>query len=356
MSRGDSPVNSAMTYISQKMSTGRLDPSIDEKVAFLRSPDAYPSPPAAVQVTETHMSWVFFAGERVYKLKKPVRYAFLDFSTLEARHRNCDREVRLNRRLAADVYYGIVPLVISDGRLQLDGDGRVVDWLVNMRRLPEERMLDAAIRGNAVNAEDIRKLTALLTDFYRRSAPVEMGAVEYRARFEHDVRANYAELAAPQYALSAPQLERVTQTQLRFVGGSSAMLEQRARDRKIIDAHGDLRPEHICLTDEPRIIDCLEFRREFRLLDPFDELAYLAMECERLGAAPVGDQVLRQYREAASDAPADELIWFYKAFRACLRAKIAIWHIADHEVRDVEKWRRRANDYLRLAESYATNW
>ncbi|MBI4204663.1 MAG: hypothetical protein HY527_06525 [Betaproteobacteria bacterium] len=336
---------------------GRRDPSIDEKVAFLRSTDAYPTPPAAVEVIETHMSWVFLTGERVYKLKKPVRYAFLDFSTLEARRRNCEREVRLNRRLAADVYYGIVALVMTgDGRLRLDGDGPVVDWLVKMRRLPAQRMLDAAIRANTVRAEDIRKLTRFLTDFYQRSAPVEMGAAEYRARFADDIRANRAELIAPHYELSAPQVERLADAQHRFLRQHGDVLERRAHDEKIIDAHGDLRPEHICLTVEPRIIDCLEFKREFRLLDPVDELAYLAMECERLGAGSVGDQILRQYLDTTGDAPPDELIRFYKAFRACLRARIAIWHIADHEVRDTEKWRRRANDYLQLAESYATRW
>lgn len=346
-----------MANTLRKAAAGRADPSIDEKVAFLRSPGAYPFPLAAVEVIETHMSWVFLAGERVYKLKKPVRYAFLDFSTVEARRRNCEREVRLNRRLAADVYDGVVPLVMTgDGRLQLDGDGPVVDWIVKMRRLPAQRMLDAAIRDHTVRAEDIRKLTRLLTDFYQCSAPVGMGAAEYRRRIADTIRANHAELIAPQYELSAPQVERLGDAQQRFLHQHGGLLERRARDERIIDAHGDLRPGHICLTDEPRIIDCLEFNREFRLLDPVDELAYLAMECERLGAAAVGEQVLRQYLEATGDSPPDELTWFYKAFRACLRAKIAIWHIADHEVSDTEKWRRRANDYLELAESYATRW
>lgn len=123
---------------------GCLDAPINAKVAFLRSPDAYADSPPTVQVTETHMSWVFLAGQLAYKLKKPVRYEFLDFSTVEARRKNCEREVELNRRLAGDVYCGVVPLVInSDGRLQLEGQGNIVDWLVKMRRLPAHQMLIA---------------------------------------------------------------------------------------------------------------------------------------------------------------------------------------------------------------------
>lgn len=334
-----------------------LETPIDTKVAFLRNPDAYPARPATVEVIETHMSWVFLNDEFAYKLKKPVRYAFLDFSTVEARRRNCECEVQLNRRLAAGVYCGVVPLVMhSDGRLQLDGEGPVVDWLVKMRRLPAHRMLDAAIRGKTVSDDDILRLSRVLTGFYRRSAPVAVSPFDYRRRFEDDIRANLTELAKPQFKLSLPQVEQLARAQLDFIDERGASLELRARENRIVDAHGDLRPEHICLTPEPVIIDCLEFKREYRLLDPADELAYLAMECERLGAASVGDQVLRQYLAAANDVPADALIWFYKAFRACLRAKIAIWHITDHEVRDTNKWRQRAFDYLELAQSYVQKW
>lgn len=334
-----------------------LEIPVDTKVAFLRCADAYPPRPAAVEVIETHMSWVFLADAFVYKLKKPVRHSFLDFSTMAARQLNCEREVQLNRRLAADVYCGIVPLVMrGDGRLQLDGEGQVVDWLVKMRRLPAQRMLDAAIRCNTVSSDDIERLGRVLTGFYRRSAPVAVSAYDYRRGFGDGIRATQAELAQPQFDLPVAQLERLARMQLAFIDARGAVLELRARENRIIDAHGDLRPEHICLAPEPVIIDCLEFKREYRLLDPVDELAYLAMECERLGAAPIGDQVLRQHLAATGDAPPAALIWFYKAFRACLRAKIAIWHLADHQVRDPDKWHRRALDYLELADAYVRNW
>ena len=148
----------------------RFPVSIAEKVAFLRGPQAYPARPRRVDVVETHMSWVFLAGEFVYKLRKPVRHAFLDFSTLAARRLDCRREVRLNRRLAPDVYRSIIPLVQRrDGCLGLDQSGRVVDWLVEMRHLPADRMLDALIRTGSLTRADVESLARILTTFYRRA-------------------------------------------------------------------------------------------------------------------------------------------------------------------------------------------
>lgn len=326
---------------------------IEEKIAFLRQPDVYPDKPKRVEVIETHMSWVFLTESLAYKLKKPVRYDFLDFSTLEARQKDCDWEVSLNRRLAGQVYLGTVPLTIqADSGLQLDGEGRVVDWLVQMRRLPADRMLDAVIREGTVDAEDMQNISQVLADFYRRSLPLLISPAEYRRRFEEDIQNNLIELRDSRYALPKAQVDRLAAAQKQFLMEQGGLLEQRARDGRIIDAHGDLRPQHICLTAPPVIIDCLEFNREFRILDPMDELAYLSMECERLGAPHIGEKVLGYYSEAAGDACPIELIGFYKAFRACLRAKIAVWHIADHQVQDHQRWLRLAQTYLDLAERY----
>ncbi|WP_036250886.1 hypothetical protein [Methylobacter sp. BBA5.1] len=330
---------------------------IDEKVAFLRQPDSYPDKPARVEVVKTHMSWVFLTERLVYKLKKPVKYDYLDFSTLEARHKNCEREIRLNRRLAGHVYLGTVPLTLeADGSLRLDGEGQVVDWLVRMRRLPEERMLDVAIRAGTVDAEDVRKVSQVLARFYRDSPALTISPAEYRRRFEADIQSNLTELSDAGYALPGAQVAQLAAAQRRFLTEQGRLLEQRARDGRIIDAHGDLRPQHICLLPAPVIIDCLEFNRQFRILDPVDELAYLALECERLGVPAIGDQVLAYYTTATGDACPAELIGFYKAFRACLRAKIAVWHTVDHDIRDHRRWLDLAGSYLALAEQYVRCW
>ena len=324
---------------------------LEAKLEFLRRPENYPDRPQQVDAIETHMSWVFLTEHYAYKLKKPVRYDFLDFSTVEARQADCAAELSLNRRLAPDVYLGVVPLTLdAAGDLHLDGPGKAVDWLVQMRRLPSERMLDSLLQTGTVSAADIRRLALCLAGFYRTSPPLGMGAVAYRERLAHSVLDTWLALAEPAFGLAETQVDAIHEAQLSFLTHHSALVEARAA--RVAEGHGDLRPEHVCLEDAPVVIDCLEFEREFRLADPADELAFLALECERLGAYEVGEAILAAYAVAANDAPATPLLDFYKSYRACLRAKLAVWHTRDHEVPDHDKWLKRAREYLRLAEAH----
>lgn len=330
--------------------------SIAAKVDFLSRSRAYDSVPAQVDVVETHMSWVFLTDRVVYKLKKPIRFERLDFRTLEARRRNCEAEVRLNRRFAPAVYLGVVPLTFacSEG-LRLDGTGATVDWLVKMRRLPRELMLDSALAAGEVPRGPLTNVGLLLARFYRDARPVATGTAAYRRRFAAGIADNRRQLLEPIYDLPAEPIARTCDSLARVVASRGEWLDQRAEARHVVEAHGDLRPEHICLGDPPEIIDCLEFNRELRLLDPVDELSYLALECERLGDSTVGRIVLNLYREVTGDAPAEELIAFYKSYRACLRAKIAIWHLRDATPREPARWPALARAYLGLAGAYAAS-
>lgn len=325
------------------------------KVAHLSRPDTYSEQPAAVEVIQTHMSFVFLTERHAYKLKKPVRYEFLDFSTLEARHADCLEEVRLNRRLARDVYLDVTALTRgAGGALRLGGEGKTVEWLVRMRRLPRELMLDRAISAERATVEDVRRFMLVLTHFYRRAEPVAMDADRYLQRFEHDIRANHRVLLGRDYGLPRTLVEAITAHQLDTVAHDATLLEQRAAEGRIVEGHGDLRPEHVFLGREPVFIDCLEFSRDWRLLDPVEEIAYLGLECEQAGATWIGDAALEIYSERTGDAPAVRLLRFYKSVRASLRAKLSVWHLRDHlDSAAQAKWRQRARRYLELASRYA---
>lgn len=331
--------------------------SIDlaSKVAFLSRPESYPERPSGVEVVQTHMSFVFLTDHHAYKLKKPVRYEFLDFSTLEARRIDCLEEIRLNRRLARNVYLDVVALTQGpQGRLHLGGDGEALEHLVRMRRLPREQMFDHALRSGRAGETDVRRIVRVLTEFYARAEPARMSAAQYRRRFEHDIDDLRRELASPDYGLDRSLRDSVTNGQIAFLGHHGELLDRRATDQRIVEGHGDLRPEHICLGPEPCVIDCLEFNREWRLVDPADEVAYLAMECEYIGAPWVGEVAFDEYRERARDHPPAELTRFYKSCRASLRAKLSAWHLRDHpDPTDRRKWTERARVYLELAGRYA---
>lgn len=329
---------------------------LQAKVAFLSRAESYAERPPAIEVVQTHMSFVFLTDRYAYKLKKPVRYEFLDFSTLEARRADCLEELRLNRRLAGDVYLDVVPLTRSpDGRLQLGGERETVDYVVKMRRLPREQMLDHALREGRASREDVRRFMRVLIGFYASAEAVAMSAAQYRRRFEHDILDTHRELAPPDYSLDRTLVDSVTSGQLAFLERRGALLDRRPADRRIVEGHGDLRPEHICLGPEPRVIDCLEFNRQWRLVDPADEIAYLAMECEYAGADWVGETAFETYREHARDDPAAGLVRFYKSCRASLRAKLSVWHLRDHpEPAERADWIERARRYLKLAARYAS--
>lgn len=327
--------------------------AVEAKVRFLLRPDAYPERPERVETVETHMSWVFLLDGYAYKLKKPVRYDFLDFSTLDARRHDSEEEVRLNRRLAPDVYLGTLPLTLgAGGHLQLGGAGEVVDWLVRMRRLPTERMLDHAIRDHTVGEADVGRVAAALARFYLSAPPIELEPAAYRQRLAERVNDNLRELILPAFGLPVDIVQSISSTQLELIQREPGLFDRRAAEQRIVEGHGDLRPEHVCL--EPTLfIDCLEFQRDYRILDAADELAFLALECERLGGAWVGDILFRTYAEITGDQPPERLLRFYKSYRACLRAKITIWHLKDAEVANPEKWSNRAMEYLGLAWKYA---
>ena len=321
-----------------------------DRVRFLSAPESYPGCPEEVEVKETHMSWVFLAGEEVYKLKKPVRYPFLDFSTVTAREENARREVRLNRRLAPDVYYGVVPLTReTSDRLAIGGGGRAVDWLVHMRRLPAACILDVAIGRRTVRPEQIDALAGLLGSFYRRAAPGQLTPAAYVARFEREQKESREVLLHSAIALEAddvaPVFERVD-AQLRRLRTN---LQARVREGRVVDGHGDLRPEHICLTAPPLVIDCLEFNQELRLVDPFDELAFLGFECVRLGAHWIRRRLIDRCAEILEERPPERLIAFYTAFRALVRARLALAHLLEPDVATPEKWRPRARQYVEIA-------
>jgi aminoglycoside phosphotransferase family enzyme len=333
-----------------------LDVSIDEKVKFLRSREAYAACPPAVDVKETHMSWVFVAADRVYKLKKPVHFPFLDFRTLAARENNCREEVRLNRRLAPDVYLGVVALTVDDnGRLAIGRRGEVVDWLVEMRRLPDELMLDQAILHHTIEHDRSGRLDAvadLLIGFFRASPQVEISPSAYVEQFAREHAITEAVLCDPRFELDGAQVSDVVARVRRGIEGG-APLKDRVKQGRIVEGHGDLRPEHICLSDPPVIIDCLEFSRALRLLDPFDELTFLTLECELLDARWVGEHIMERCAKGLDDTPAPHLLEFYWAYRACLRARIALVHLLEPNPRTPEKWVPLARRYLQLAQTRA---
>lgn len=328
-------------------------PSIDEKLRFLQSQSAHPNlkePPGSL---ETHMSWLFFAGDRVLKLKKPVRFPFLDFSTLQAREFYCREELRLNSRLAPGVYLGLLALQATETGFalvpeqDLPAPGQTVDWLVLMRRLPAQRVLERLIAHARIEAPEVDALVAVLAAFYRRSPRIAVTAQAYLARFQREQAANREVLLRPQFDLhdAAAALDRFDAALL----DSALLLGERATSGRVVDGHGDLRPEHVWLLEPPVVIDCLEFNAQLRQVDPFDEIAFLALECDMAGAPWIGSRLAAGCMAALGDVPSPALMHLYTAHRALLRARLAMAHLLDPQPRTPNRWPPLAQRYIERA-------
>ncbi len=330
-----------------------------EKVAWLADPRHHPGRPRAVAVIETHFSWVFLAGSRAYKLKKPLRRASMDHRTLARRERACREELRLNRRLAPDVYLRVVPLLgCPDGGLTLRqppaGDCRIIEWLVQMRRLAADRMLDRVIATAGLRTTDLDRLAATLAAFFRHAEHRPLADGAYRARLRREIRRNADELRARDLGLSRLRIAALARAQLGFIARQPRAFA--GRGARLVDGHGDLRPEHVYLgrsAADVCAIDCLEFDRNLRRLDPAEEIAFLALECARLGAAGAAKELIRRYRGVAGDPAPPALMDFYMSRRAGLRAQIAAWHLRDDAFAgQARQWRALAHSYLADALRY----
>ncbi|HSO99475.1 MAG TPA: AAA family ATPase [Solirubrobacteraceae bacterium] len=323
----------------------------------LARPDFYPVGPDRVDVRETYISWVFLAGDRAYKLKKPLVLPFLDYGTPQRRREMCDQEVRLNRRLAPDLYLGVRAVAESPDGLLLaaEDDPRAVDYLVEMRRFDEHRTLAAKLERGELQRGEVAAVARTLAEFHARArgaaaVGVPVLAVERRmAENFHELLAIVEQRAEIEWVLS---LERFAHA---WVLAHAQMLDARARRGFVREVHGDLRAEHVLLDETVQVVDCVEFDRGLRELDVADDLAFLVMDLTASGGERFARTLVRAYRDAGGDPGEDRLIAFYAAYRALVRAKVALVRAAQHPASSSEHGHESAaaRDLLAVAERFA---
>jgi aminoglycoside phosphotransferase family enzyme len=328
-------------------------PTLAEKVEFLRKPQSHGKGVTDVTAIETHMSWVFLVKDTVFKLKKPVKFPYLDYSTLNRREAACRAEQTLNRRLAPTIYLSVAPLRLSPRGLSIDADGDTVDWLVVMRRLDETLLLDRAIATRSVSQAQVDRVAERLVTFYRTTQRPFVSPALHLREWQRNVALNHSQLLNAQYGLPTGLVWRIDRAQRRFLASCGELLAGRVKARRIVYGHGDLRPEHVWLGEPLQVIDCLEFSARLRAVDPFDEIAYLGLECERLGLPWIGARIMRQLARGLHDDVPDSLFRFYRCYRATLRARLTIAHLLEPHVRTPEKWPALARTYLQIAEAEA---
>lgn len=295
-------------------------------VMAMSEPSFYPRKPSGVRHTETHISHLFFVGDLVYKIKKPVRFSFLDYSTLRHRRYFLHEELRLNRRLAPSVYLGVLPVSYGIDGWRLGSYANPVEYTLVMRRLPERRMLDFLLDRNQVTPEMMRSLAETVAPFHTQGAAGgDVQAQGHPASIRRLWDENLADIRPfVGKGLDCETFEAVRDFGESFIERQQEPLMRRVREGRIRDVHGDLHCEHICFAPEGiQIFDCIEFNPQLRYCDLASEIAFLIMDMEFRGGGELANEFLGRYLELMEDPDLTSLLPFYKCYRALVRGKVA---------------------------------
>ena len=302
-------------------------PKRPQLVGAMLEPSFYAHAPPSVELRETHISWVFLAGDLAYKVKKPLVLPFLDYSTLPRRHEMCREEVRLNLRLAPQIYLGVVGITRSGGRYSLtaDDDPAAIEYAVEMRRVAEDRSLAALAARGALESPHVEAVGSRIARFHAEAAvaPAERRGVDILVATLEENLTTLREAGAG--ILGQDRLEAAERFTHSFLAARREQLEARARAGLVRDCHGDLRAEHVIVPvhDELYVYDCVEFNAALRQIDVAADLAFLVMDLTRLGCERPALQLIDAYRRAGGDPGDDSLLFFFASYRAWVRAKVA---------------------------------
>jgi aminoglycoside phosphotransferase family enzyme len=304
-----------------------------KQIDKLISDGKFPSPTKERKLVETHISWVILCDQYVYKIKKPMHYSFLDFSTLELRKHFCERELELNRRFTENVYLEVLPIYEINNRYQIGGEearlphgqGTIVDYALKMRKLDAKKQMDVLVANNEVSESNIEKLADRIADFHKKATIIYKNAVldikemfndlgEEKEFISQNLSSDYGHLLA--YAIEASDS---------FLDTYEKLLRERLDSGFFRDVHGDLHTRNIFLLPDPLPFDCIEFNDGYRQIDILNEAAFLCMDLDALGRSDLSDLFIENYNRllpAMRNDSERKLFIYYKSYRANIRAKV----------------------------------
>jgi len=315
---------------------------------------------ANTELVETHISWVILSDNFAFKIKRPVKYSFVDFSTLEKRKHYCCEEIKLNSRLAPEMYISVLP--VTDRMLEggaMDDDDRIIDYMVKMERMDNEKEMDRLLAGKGVKKHEVEKLAEKIAGFHKRVRIIKnaFDTIDFQETF-NDI------LSIKDYVRKelGPDYESIIQSSTAL---SDSYLNSRRsyfNDRIIRNfrrnCHGDLNASNIFLYNDPVIFDCIDFNKKLRFIDVLNEIAFLCVDLDFYGFDDLSEHFYNTYIEAYGEGESElsrELFMYYKAYRANVRAKVtAISDIKDDG--EEESKRKAVKKYLDLLSRYQDNY
>lgn len=323
----------------------------------LLHPEIYPDRPRAIKFMETHISLLILTGNHVYKVKKPVNFGFLDFTSLEKRKFFCEQEVKLNRRLAPDIYLGVERITKEGNRILLGGTGEVLEYAVKMKQIPEEFLMDKLLEKKQVTSKMIESVSEKLVQFYFAAETNDrIKSFARPERLKQDTDENFEQTEKYiELTISREVYEEVKHKTNEFFRTGGKLFYQRIASDQIRDCHGDLRLEHIFWGEEISIFDCIEFNERFRYTDVAADIGFLAMDLDYHGRQDLSEHLIRAFIGESGDYELSEVLDFYKCYRAYVRGKVESFRLNDPHIPEGEKKEalKRAQKYFNLAHVYS---
>ena len=323
----------------------------------LLQPSAYDHEVSQVELVQTHISYVLLAGAYVYKIKKPLDFGFLDFTTLAKREYYCHQELNLNRRLCPTIYLEVVPIIKTGPTHSLGGAGEPVEYAVKMARMPEDAMMGNVIARGELGREHLDRIIETLEPFYQQAAtgpaisPYGTSEAVGRNVFE-----NFRQIEpfVGCSALNGEEFQAVSSYARNFLQQTD-LFNRRVEAGRIRDCHGDLYSANICLAEQVYIFDCIEFNDRFRYIDVASDVAFLAMDLDYHGLEALSVYFIERFTRDTADATLKEILQFYKCYRATVRGKIGLLTGHEPEVEPLARQEAlaRAAKYFALAQQYA---
>jgi uncharacterized protein len=322
----------------------------------LLNPAVYPDAANRVECLQTHISYVFLTEKHAYKIKKPVNFGFLDFSTLRKRHYFLEQELLLNRRLAPEMYLAVLPLALEHGKLRLGGEGKAMEYALQMLRLPQPLMMDEIAGRRELTSAMIDAIIARLVPFYRQAttgARVNKFGDLAVIRYNHEE--NFSQIQPyVGSALSATAFHDMVKYANNFMERHADLFAARIKAGKIRDCHGDLHMRNICLADNVNIFDCIEFNPRFRYGDVAADIDFLAMDLDFQSYGALSNYFVKTFAAKSDDPDIIKLVNFYKCYRAVVRGKVEAFAAGEPELQPEARHKalQQAGNYFALAWRY----
>jgi aminoglycoside phosphotransferase family enzyme len=332
----------------------------EDMIDSLKRPDAYDEKADEIRMIQTHVSWVFLTGGFAYKIKKPVDFGFLDFTTLEKRKRFCKREIEINRMFSPELYLGILPVNKHYETIKINGKGETIDYVIKMKELPQENLMDSLLDGNKIGTDVIESIVKILVNFYSRTdtyrLPNSVGSLD---TVKFNWKENFTQ-TEPFIGKTIDQknFDMIKSKVSHFMDNNSALFAKRLKEGHVKWCHGDLHSGNIFVVgNKVYIFDAIEFNERFACSDVASDIAFLSMDLDFRHRKFLSDIFVRKYIEKSGD-DITKILDFYKCYRAFVRGKVVGFRMNDPNMLDFEKndARNLAKLYFQLAAEYAKNF